>query len=206
MAQKRLNYVPGLLNNLNLPTPYPFTEPITGLPIPGSGLVLGDVMSITAREAYQLAQQPGVPSPFPLYEGDYQFVQVDAAATAANVQRGYVAFFLALPPTPPQLGALPPGGNIRVTDGSHAANINLVTGIFLNAITPGNFGFIQIAGRASVYSSAAGTVGEVINAVASGQGTPSATTTGPGFLGYIYAAIAAAGIGQVKLQMVSAQQ
>lgn len=201
MPAKRLNYIPGLMNNTNLPTPNAFTEPITGLPIPGSGLVLGDIMTVTPKEANMLATQPGKPSAFPLYEGDYQFVGLDAAATVANVGVGKVAYLLSNA-----------RGNLVVTDGSHAANQNLITGVFINALTPGNYGWVQIAGRASVFFPAAGgTVGDsVIAVVATGTGLDVAAPTAAQLLqllGFMLQPPAAANsTGQVKLQLISAQQ
>jgi hypothetical protein len=208
MAVTRLQYIPNLLNNLNSPVPGAFVEPITGLQIPGSGLVVGDTMSLTYFEATQLATQPGTISPFPLYEGDYQFVHLHSAATASLCQRGNVAYFRALAPpmSGGNMGTLPIAGNWEVTDGSHALNANLVTGIFLNAITPGNFGFIQTGGRASVLMAGAGTVGQAVNATAAtGNGTPGATA-GPALLGYLLNAATTGAIAQVKLQLISAQQ
>lgn len=203
MPAKRLNYIPGLMNNTNLPTPNAFTEPITGLAIPGSGLVLGDIMTITPKEAQMLSTQPGMPSPFPLYEGDYQFVGVDAAATAANVARGRIAFLLSVA-----------RGNLVVTDGSHALNVNLVTGIFINSITPGNYGWIQIAGRANVmFAAAGGAPGDGVVAVAAtGTGLISAAAsfTGPNVLNWIGTLLTPAAVanstGVVRLKLISAQQ
>jgi hypothetical protein len=172
-------------------------------------------MSLTYFEATQLATQPGRISPFPLYEGDYQFVHLHSGATPALAQRGNVAYFRALPPpmvsgTPPNvvgnMGTLPIAGNWEVTTGDVALNANLVTGIFLNAISPGNFGFIQTGGRASVLTAAAGTIGQAVNATAAtGNGTPGATA-GPALLGYLLSTATAGGVAQVKLQLISAQQ
>jgi hypothetical protein len=208
MAQTRLQYIPNLLNNLNSPVPGAFQEPITGLMIPGSGLVVGDTMSITYFEAAQLAAQPGTPSPFPLYEGDYQFVHLHQLANALAAQRGYIAFFRALAP-PMQLGQFgtnPIAGNWEVTDAGNALSVNLVSGVFINAITPGNFGFIQTAGRASVVMNGAVAIGAEVYVAPSGQGSP---TAGAVFvlLGYALTAATAAGqVIQVKLQLISAQQ
>jgi hypothetical protein len=208
MPAKRLQYIPNLLNNLNSPIPGAFTEPITGLQIPGSGLVVGDTMSITYFEATQLASQPGTTSPYPLYEGDYQFVHLHSAATPALAQRGNVAYFRALAPPMQQgqFGTYPIAGNWEVTTGDLALNANLVTGVFINPITPGNFGFIQTGGRASVLTAGAGTIGQAVNATAAtGNGTPGATA-GPALLGYLLSTATAGGIAQVKLQLISAQQ
>jgi hypothetical protein len=74
-----------------------------------------------------------------LFGGMYQVVQVDAAATAANVAVGKIAF----------LKQASYGGYV-VTDGAHATDIGLIAGVFLNSITPGNYGVICIGGKVNV--------------------------------------------------------
>ena len=70
-----------------------------------------------------------------LYGGMYQMVQVSASATAANVAVGKVAYILD--------GSQ---GSYIVTDEAHATSTAMIAGIFLNTITPGNFGFIFVGG------------------------------------------------------------
>ena len=87
-----------------------------------------------------------------LFGGIYQAVQVDSGATAANIFPGAAAYLL---------DTATGGGNNSgsqgyvVTDQAHALATNLGCGVFLNAITPGNFGFIQISGKATVKYTAA---------------------------------------------------
>jgi hypothetical protein len=78
-----------------------------------------------------------------LYGGIYQLVHVNASATAANVKQGTTAFFLD--------GTSNAGAVIYdVTDGAHFVAIGQIAGVFLNAITPGNYGFIQVHGKCTV--------------------------------------------------------
>lgn len=74
-----------------------------------------------------------------LYGGIYQAVLVDSGATAANVARGKVAFL-----------KVSGASTYSVTDQANADSVNLVAGVFLNSITPGNYGIIQVAGKVSV--------------------------------------------------------
>jgi hypothetical protein len=73
-----------------------------------------------------------------LYGGIYQPVQLDPNATTANAVQGCAAFIL-------DSGA----ANYVVTDYAHATATSLCCGIFLNTITPGYYGFIQVHGKAS---------------------------------------------------------
>jgi len=76
-----------------------------------------------------------------LFGGMYQAVQVAATAAAGNVAVGKVAFFN---------NAAGSAAGFVVTDESVADNNGEVAGIFINTITPGNFGFIQVAGKVNV--------------------------------------------------------
>lgn len=78
-----------------------------------------------------------------LYGGVYQLVHVNASATAANVKQGTTAFALD--------GTANAGAQTYdVTDGAHLVALGQIAGVFLNAITPGNYGFIQVHGKATV--------------------------------------------------------
>lgn len=71
-----------------------------------------------------------------LYGGLYQYVLFLSTATAANV-RGQLAFWS------DALNAVVTGDVTAATDG-------LCAGVILNAVTKGNYGWIQIAGIASI--------------------------------------------------------
>lgn len=102
-----------------------------------------------------------------LFGGVYQLVQLSSAATTANAVRGCAAFT--------QDGVSNAGSQgYVVTDESHADAVGLIGGVFLNTITPGNFGFIQVHGKATVKYNAAvtdTTVGDVVIVKGAGDGT-----------------------------------
>ena len=123
----------------------------------------------------------GTPSGLPLFGGAYQIVQVDSGATAANVAYGAPAFIRV--DSGVTQGALPETSyaNIVVTtadiQGQIGGSYNLFAGIFVNSITPGNFGLLFVgAGRCAV-AIASG------NSGGTGIGTPLLTNTNnPNFI------------------------
>lgn len=161
-----------------------------------SGSNVGKVIEVGDSLAAQLTK-PGstggtyaTKSGNPLFGGAYQIVQLDSGATAANVDYGLVAY-IKLDSGVTQ-GALPETAyaNIVVTDES-AGGVSIVkslfAGVFLNAVTPGNFGLIWVgAGRATVLYKASLTngspaLGDNI-ATGGGSGTcddAAANTTAP---------------------------
>lgn len=107
-----------------------------------------------------------------LFGGIYQAIQVDTAATAANVAAGKAAFILDT-----AAGGAANSGALGyvVTDEAHALALTLIAGVFLNSITPGNFGFIQVHGKAVVLYNGAltdpGVVGDSVVVKGAGDGT-----------------------------------
>lgn len=106
-----------------------------------------------------------------LFGGVYQAVKVDTAATAANVAAGKAAFILDT-----QAGGTAGSGalNYVVTDEAHALALTLIAGVFLNSITPGNFGFIQVHGKVDVLYNGVVTdltVGDPVVVKGAGDGT-----------------------------------
>ena len=96
---------------------------------------------------------------------------MDSGATAANIFTGAAAYFL---DTATGGGANSGSAGYVVTDSAHALSVNLFAGVFLNAITPGNFGFIQIGGKATAKYTAAvtdATVGDIVVAAGATAGT-----------------------------------
>jgi hypothetical protein len=73
-----------------------------------------------------------------LYEGVYQVVQVSSTAVAGSIFTGAVAYHL--------IGTGTSQTQNVVTDVSTATATSLVAGIFLNAVTPGNFTVIFVGG------------------------------------------------------------
>lgn len=146
------------LNNTNSPSPSGVQDGRTGLPIYIGGQVLGEYADLTETEANQLSSSLGAT----LHAGRYRLVQVDSGATAANVRLGTVGM----------MATLAQGFNV-VTSADKALALGLRPVVFLNAIAPGNYGFVQELGDASVLagaalSKAAPAIGDVINATTTG--------------------------------------
>lgn len=84
-----------------------------------------------------------------LFGGIYMYVGVKSGSTASPAQ-GTAAFWVPVDSSDPE------SGYIVSADAKPLTTVpTLVAGVFLNAITPGNYGFIQLCGRATVlYDSA----------------------------------------------------
>jgi hypothetical protein len=132
----------------------------TSFPYNAGGLVLGDYFDLTNSEAYRNCK----PSVGTLYCGRYRRIQVDSGATAANVKTGTIGMMPSLAAigqdvgTGPQVGsAAPPSMNVVTSyDQSIGGGSKVVRPVvFLNAITPGNFGWVQELGVASVLGKSA---------------------------------------------------
>jgi hypothetical protein len=108
-----------------------------------SGLTPGKQIQIGDQAASSLTNPAGANQ---LFGGTYQFIQVDSGATAANVNAGLGAF-LKLDPGG-AAGVEPEQGyaNMIVTSQDQADSNNLFAGVFINAVTPGNYGFIFVGG------------------------------------------------------------
>lgn len=115
-----------------------------------------------------------------LYGGVYQYVKVSATHTASPAV-GTLAYWLPVSST-----VLEDQYTVSADAQPATTAPTLVAGVFLNAITPGNYGWIQIAGRATVlYDSSItdNTVGDLVTAkvsatVASTADAIVSTTTG----------------------------
>ena len=114
-----------------------------------------------------------------LLGGEYQYVQFKATATKAPA-KGLLAFW--------DVASMP--GYVVTND--EPTGVSLIAGITLNAVTKGNYGFIQVSGRATCQvAAAAGTaaaVGVPMFATADGSATvnclaSTATTISPAELG-----------------------
>ena len=156
-------FIPGPLNAVNTPSPFGAQDGYgTNYP---TGLTNKRVIQLGFSEA-QALQAPS-PSIEQLYEGIYQFVQVDSGATQANVNAGLAAYY--------KIDASNNNVNpIRtVTDEANASSASLFAGVFLNPITAGNYGFIfSGAGRVNVtYKGTLGTPGAIGNTTVCGGGS-----------------------------------
>jgi hypothetical protein len=156
-----------------------FTDLRLGVAVNAGGLNIGDYFDLTNPEANDLSYQTnGV-----LYAGRYRRVQVDSGATAANVKTGTIGLM-------PSLAVVslnkygtrnPPMNVVTSYDQGIGLSTNVRPVVFLNSITPGNYGFVQELGVATVLGAASLTgtpaIGVVLNSVASGLvDVPSATT------------------------------
>jgi len=163
-------FIPGnYLNQCNSPYPTGAGD-VYGNSYP-TGLNVGKQIEIGTTLA-QISTNPAGANQ--LFEGAYQWIQVDSGATAANVQPGLAAFIKLDPGS--TAGVEPQNGwqNMTVTDQSHADSINLWAGVFIEAIPPGNYGFIFVgAGRVeTTFTTTTGTtIGSIVNIGATGNGT-----------------------------------
>ena len=179
------------LNNTNSASPSGVADSRTGQPIYIGGQVIGEYADLTSTEAAGLsAGQIGT-----LFSGRYRLVQVDAGATAANVAVGRVGY----------LSSPTQGVNV-VTSADKAPAVGLRTVIFLNSITPGNYGFIQELGHANVMMPTAITgtaaIGAFVNGTAAGYGdVPTSQTYVPATLGRALTLPVAGQLCQVSLDL-----
>ena len=156
-----------------------FTDLRTGQDVNAGGLNAGDYFDLTNPEANNLSYSVnGI-----LYAGRYRRVKVDSGATVANVKTGTIGLMPSLAATSPlnSLGTRNPAMNI-VTSYDQAIGLSnsVRPVVFLNAITPGNWGFVQELGVATVlFGALTGTpaIGGVINSVATGLADAPASAT-----------------------------
>lgn len=108
-----------------------------------TGLTIGKQIEIGTGAAQALTNPAGANQ---LFEGAYQFIQVDSGATAAYVQPGRAAFLKLNPGGTAGIEPEPGFTNFSVTSQDQADANTLIAGVFINAITPGNYGFIFVGG------------------------------------------------------------
>jgi len=113
---------------------------VTGQQIMVPDLDLGVYFDLTEAEANSLSQI----SVGTLHSGRYRRVKVDSGATAANVKTGTIGL-LAQPGSPLSL---------NVVTSYDIGTIGVRPVVFLNVITPGNYGFVQELGVATVLGAA----------------------------------------------------
>ncbi len=152
------------VNACNDTSPTGISDPRTGLAQFAGGLNLGDYFDLTDSEAQGLSYVPSAGPQVRLRTGRYRRVQVDSGATASNVKTGTVGLMVA--------GLQP---NLNVVTSYDKGIVGAHPVIFLNAITPGNYGFVQELGIASVLcgstlQKAAPATGDVIVSTTLGVG------------------------------------
>jgi len=126
------------------------TDLRTGAPVNAGGLNQGDYFDLTNEEANNASYKTnGI-----LYSGRYRRVQVDSGATASNVKTGTIGLMpsLAVVGVNPLGTKNPPMNIVTSWDQSIGGVVRPV--VFLNSITPGNFGFVQELGVANVLGKA----------------------------------------------------
>jgi hypothetical protein len=179
MAQKRLDRINFVLNTTGDPTASGLQDPITGMSQNYGGLEVGDYFDLTDSEALMLSNT----SIGTLYGGRYQRVLVDSGATATNVQIGKLAYLKTIGALEGPSPSSSQGTLSTVTDIAHALASDLFMGVFLSSVTPGQYGFIQTSGRATVYgksslTNGAPAVGDILTAGALGTvDDPTQSTT-----------------------------
>ena len=146
------------LNSSNDVSASGINDPVTGAQIFIGDLDLGVYFDLTEAEANSMSYT----AVGTLHAGRYRRIKVDSGATASNIRTGTIGLMKSL--------AL--GVNV-VTSYDQGLASGLHPVVFLNVITPGNFGFVQELGDASVLGAAAITkgspaVGDIVNSVASG--------------------------------------
>jgi hypothetical protein len=159
------------LNACNDTSPSYFTDLRLGIPVFAGGLNLGDYFDVTNKEAASVSYTTtGL-----LYSGRYRRVQVDSGATAGNVKTGTIGLMCSLAAViaDGDPAGKPTANIVTSYDQSIAGAVAVRPVVFLNSITPGNFGFIQELGVASVLGKASfanGTpaIGDFIDSSTSG--------------------------------------
>lgn len=154
-------FVPQYLVGVNSPTQTLAWEVITGMPI-GTGAVQGKRFYLSEVQAQQLSD--GL-----CHEGWYRVVQVDAGATAANIEFGYVGGQLSVADGPDV-----------VTDAGHVLTLGADPVVFLGPVTPGNFTIVQDAGTATLAVTASQNVaiGDLLESTSAGTVNVTAIFTG----------------------------
>ncbi len=123
------------INAANDTSPTGMTDPRTGNPYYGGALNLGDYFDMTEQEA----QNASYLTNGTLHAGRYRRIQVDSGATAGNVKTGTIGLMVS---------GLQPELNIVTSYDKGIVGAHPV--VFLNSITPGQYGFVQELGIATV--------------------------------------------------------
>src|SRR5437667_1491116 len=121
-------------NDINDPSPGASvtTANVSGSIIQPYGGQVGKRLILTSA----MAAQHSNPTIGTLYEGGYQYVKTKAASSITPA-RGGLCFWDDF-------------DNAVVTPDVGAGNIGLFAGVYINALSKGNYGYIQFAGKANV--------------------------------------------------------
>src|SRR6266446_5705936 len=169
------------LNAADDTSPSYFTDLRTGQPVLAGGLNLGDYFDLTNEEANGLSYLTNGE----LFAGRYRRVKVDSGATAGNVKTGTIGLMPSLAVVSslnPAGGKNPPMNVVTSYDQAIGLSDAVRPVVFLNSITPGNYGFVQELGVATVLgaSSFAATpaIGDLLQTTTSGLVTDPTQSTG----------------------------
>ncbi len=120
------------LNNVNDPAPGQLLSSPSGSIVQPYGGQVGGKLTLSAKEAKQLSD----PNTGTLFGGVYMYVQFLLTSTAVS-QRGQILFWS-------------DRDNYVVTPDVTAASAAKMAGVCCNIVGKGNYGFIQIGGKAGV--------------------------------------------------------
>jgi len=140
-----------VLNAANDTSASGMTDTYTGFPYNAGGLNLGDYFDCTSAEAFRNCK----PATGLLFCGRYRRIQVDSGATASNVKTGTIGLLASQAAASIDIGNI--GGKLPVSmnivtsyDKAIGSATTIRPVVFLNTITPGNFGWVQELGVATV--------------------------------------------------------
>jgi hypothetical protein len=177
------------INGCNDISPSGLNDNRTKAPVFAGGLNQGDYFDLTEQEAAEHSYtQTGL-----LHAGRYRRVKIDENATPAQITRGRLAFMPTL---------LAPNLNV-VTSYDHGIHQGRIV-VMLNVIDPGNYGFVQELGVASVYTSGTIAIAGRVGVGTNGAGQAGGESAG-GTIGYALQAHSGAGIGLVILELPTLQ-
>lgn len=179
-------YVPTQLTGVNNTSPTLSAEAVTGLPLP-SGANSGQRFYLTEAQAQYLTSGQS----YQCHEGWYREVQVDAGATANYIAAGYIG----------AQKSLAKGQNV-VTSVDQSLELGLAPCVFLGAVTPGNYTFVQDQGDATVCANDAVTAGHTLLYATNGLGLVAdsgGTTTTGATVGIAEASVSVSGLVRARL-------
>ena len=174
------SYIPTALVGNNSSSPTLAAEVVTGAPIP-TGAFPGNAFYLNESQAAQLSLSTINSAPLlTCHAGWYMVVKVDASAVAANIKQGAIGAQLTIATTSATANQAIQVQS-TVTDGATAATAGMLgcnPVVFLNAVTPGNYTIVQLAGDASVLLAASQTtvIGQALLSATPGSCTAGSTT------------------------------
>lgn len=187
MGLQFTSYIPTQLTGVNNTSPTLSAEAVTGLPLP-SGARVGARFYLTESQAQSLTAG----QTYQCHAGWYREVQVDAGATANYIAAGYIGAQLSLAK-----------GQDVVTSVDQSLALGLAPCVFLGAVTPGNYTYVQDQGDATLVANDAVTLGHSLtyatNALGLVADSGGTTTSSAGLVGIAEAAVTPGGLVRARL-------